>query len=96
MAMRVYISGPCRNKPNRNEAAFSYAEQMLRNLGYDVFNPRKLPFTDTWTREQKDHVEFAIIDMCDAMYMLEGWEQADGAVHEHDYAVSAGKQFISE
>lgn len=36
---KVYISGPMRRKPGFNFQAFDEADQALKELGYETFNP---------------------------------------------------------
>mgnify|MGYP000890177215 CR=1 FL=1 len=48
--MRIFISGPMKGKPNNNEEGFKKAEEKLRSMGWNVFNPWYIQFDDSWTR----------------------------------------------
>ena len=37
--LRVFISGPISDKPNRNQSAFEHEERLLREEGYSTFSP---------------------------------------------------------
>jgi len=39
---RVYISGPITGKPNLNRDAFDHEERLLREAGYETFNPHSI------------------------------------------------------
>ena len=64
----------------------SPAEKALNNMfpGVSVINPAKVNAampTDT-TYEQYMAMSFTMLDMCDTIYMMQGWEQSNGAKKE--------------
>lgn len=77
--VKVFISGPITGYENNNRARFYEAERMLRGLGFDVFNPVWMDFTDSWDHEEIMSVDLAALATCDAIYQLEGWEHSKGA-----------------
>ena len=85
--MRVYISGPITGTGDYIER-FETIERELKEAGYDVINPEKvcarLPIG--FSHDDYMHVCFAMLDLCDAIFMLDGWEQSDGATREAAYA----------
>lgn len=94
--MRVYISGPITWVESYHEN-FKKAEKDLREKGYSVINPTafddKLPPLE---HEEYMKLDIALLDMCDAIYMLKGWEESCGANREYGYALAAGKQIMME
>jgi hypothetical protein len=87
--MKIYISGAITGTTDYMER-FAKAEERLKAQGYTVINPAKvnaqLPDDTTW--EQYMDMSMIMLDMCDGIYMLNGWKESKGAVKEFDYAVS--------
>lgn len=85
--MRVYISGPITGTEDYI-VQFWTIDRELKEAGYDVINPAKvcarLPVD--FSHDDYMHVCFAMLDLCDAIFMLDGWEQSDGATREAAYA----------
>ena len=89
----MYLSGPITE--NDREVAFKKfadAEWKWCAEGWRVFNPMKngLPADAQW------HCHMAV-DLyrpgrCDAVYMMEGWQDSHGAVLELHYALATSKQ----
>lgn len=84
----VYIAGPMSGLPNFNRKAFYYAEKMLRNLGFRPINPAMLP-TDL-PEEAYMPICRAMIEQCEAIHLLDGWENSKGALQEMQWAVELG------
>lgn len=86
--MRIYISGPITGVVGYKER-FEYAEKMLLNKGHFPVSPCKvdaiMPPDATW----KDFmtVDTALLSVCDAIYMLYGWEKSKGAKQEIIHAI---------
>jgi len=90
---QVYISGPITGLPDLNRAAFDHEERLLREVGYETFNPH--------SNTQKDHGKENLwrhymricvgqIPLCDSMRMLPDWQNSKGAVWEHRIAMMLG------
>jgi len=88
--MRIYISGKITGlDPKIAKANFDAIEWALRHYGHDVFNPlQKNPEGLTW--EQYMVRDIKILLSCDAIYMMNNWQDSKGAVIEHSVAQRAG------
>lgn len=85
--MRVYISGPITGTNDYMER-FAAAEEKLKKDGYSVINPAKVNSMmpkDT-TYEEYMRMSFTMLDMCEVIYMMKGWEKSSGANREYGYA----------
>lgn len=87
--MMVYIAGPMTGLPDHGWVAFSRAESKLTGLGYTVISPEWM--TEELPRKSCLPIRMAMIDQCDAIVLLDGWEQSKGARIERDYAEYCGK-----
>lgn len=86
--MRIYISGPITNVPDYLER-FARAEQKLKTEypDADIINPtvlEKLPLE----YDEYMKLDLVLIDMCDAIYMINGWKKSKGACIEFGYAIA--------
>ena len=107
---KIYVAGPMRGYNNYNFDAFDEAEVRLQEEGWITVSPAamdrlyegwgKYPpvgfiadeeFVKQCMRRDLD----AIYDV-DAIYMLKGWEDSDGARAEYALAFCLGKQIIFE
>lgn len=86
--MRVYISGAITNNPEYVEQ-FDAAEKAVVAEGHEVVNPAKInmPLPESTTHEEFMHVSFALMDLCDTIYMLKSWTNSKGAHMELEYAL---------
>lgn len=76
---RIYISGAMTGKPDLNFPLFNREAIRLRSMGYDVINPAELnPDPEaSWHDCMKTDLK-ALLD-CDAIALLDGWENSQGA-----------------
>ena len=86
--MKVYISGPMTGQPDFNRPAFNAKAAELRALGHEVVNPAELPEIPGW--EWADYLkrDIPLLLGCEAIYLLEGWEDSKGAELECGIAES--------
>ena len=93
----VYISGAISGTTDYLER-FEEAELKLKKKGHDVVNPAKLnsflPTDTTW--EQYMEVDYKLMDICDTIYMLSGWENSKGANSELEYAKKRKMNIVYE
>lgn len=92
--MNIYISGPMRGIDNYYEN-FLRAERKLTKGGHRVANPAGLDVAGL-PREQILNVDLALLNLCDTIYMLKGWESSCGANREYGYALAKGMDIIFE
>jgi len=87
---RIYISGAMTGKPDLNFPLFNAEAARLRSLGYDVVNPVEIcpDPTATWHDCLKADIK-ALLD-CDALALLDGWMDSQGAHLELNIAHRVG------
>lgn len=94
----VYLSGPMSGLPDFNRGAFAAARELCERLGADeVFDP-----TRAWGHSNKHHTWYMRHDLhrltqsegnaphFDAIVMLDGYEDSEGALTEMSVAIACG------
>lgn len=95
--MKIYVAGKITGTDRRaTERKFQSAAERLAADGHAVFLPCALPDYDCVPHEDYMHVCYAMIDICDAVYMLSDWQTSKGARMELQYAADWRKQIIYE
>ena len=96
--MRIYISGKMRGLPEEeSRMLFKAAENYLIGLGHDVINPWNSE--DDKKRQCKEWDDYILYDLqllrqCDAIFMLDNWQDSWGAKCEHAYANGKGLSIL--
>lgn len=95
--MKIYIAGKISGL-NRYDVInkFEAAQKPLVANGHQVFIPSVLPAYDEVSHEDYLHICYAMIDICDAVYMLSDWQQSKGARMELQYAADYRKEILYE
>lgn len=95
--MKVYISGGITGVENYLHH-FLVAQERLEKIGVEVINPARilLEMPKSTSYEEYIRVCIELINQCDEILMLNGWENSRGAVFEKHYAEIMGKGVIYE
>lgn len=92
---KIYIAGPMRGYKHYNFLAFDEAEKKLREAGWCPISPAALDrINEGWGKYPPEikvddafkrrvmRRDLACVFECDAIYMLKGWGDSDGALAE--------------
>lgn len=90
---KIYISGGITNNPDYKRQ-FTRKYKELEKKGYIVLTPLFINAQLRW--EEYMHIDYAMIDICDAIYMMDGWKDSQGARLEHIHAMDIGLEVIYE
>lgn len=95
--MKFYIAG----KVTGLEKAeifkkFYESGKQLKKDGHLVMSPAVLALNEGFEHEDYMHICYAMIDVCDAVYMQKDWQQSKGARMELQYAKDKKKLIIYE
>lgn len=93
MRGRIYLSGPITGITNYKKD-FEVIKIMLMQRGHkNIVNPAELDGVII-NGEYEEYMKmcFALIDMCDVVVLLPGWEKSAGANRELGYAIGQGKR----
>lgn len=93
----VYISGPITGRKDYMEK-FKEAEEAIEQAGYAVINPAKVNAQLPEDAEYEDYMRLSLqmLEMADAVYLLNGWRNSLGANRELGYAIARGKDIFQE
>lgn len=95
--LKIYLSGPVTGTDDYLER-FLEVEEKLIAKGYSVVNPaavnKMLPADTTYEEYMK--MSFCMLEMCESVCMLNGWEKSCGANREYGYALATGKIILPE
>jgi hypothetical protein len=91
--MKVYIAGKITGFPNY-KMHFNMVEEGLKSKGHAVMNPARM--TDGFLYEEYMKVCFAMIDVCECVYLMDNWMDSPGARREKEYAESKKKIIFCE
>ena len=94
---RVYISGPIDHCDyNERLAAFDKAQKDLQALGYHPVNPMRNGLPKTATRKEHMMQDIVMLETCNKIYMLKGWQDSKGCKLELDIATTVGLDVLFE
>jgi hypothetical protein len=85
---RVYISGPIEGVENYIKY-FGWAAERVKKMGFDPVDPAACfnPVKDVLSRDEMMSLCFNLLEKCDYIYMLAGWQTSKGAKEELKYAL---------
>ena len=92
--MKVYISGKITGlEINTARQYFDTVEEKLKAKGLNPVNPMALiPYNPDWKWEDYMAEDMRLLLVCDAIFMLENWQDSKGARIEHAAAKESGLQ----
>lgn len=95
--MRIYISGPVTNVLDYKEK-FDRAEKHLKAEfpKAEIINPTMIELPESCTHEDYMKIDFMLLDLADAIYMLDGWDWSKGANQEYGYAMAKDMIILRE
>lgn len=97
--MKIYISGPITGTTDYVER-FQKAEEFLKEQSpdADVINPAKVSANLPESTEYEDYMKLSLclLEMCNCIYMMEGWDDSKGALLEFQYAKAMGQGILYE
>lgn len=97
--MKIYISGPISGRPlAQARADFARAAAAVKRRGHEAVNPCKTqdilrPETTSWRHYML--VSLALLDACDAVLLLDGWQESKGARLEYETAIAQEKPIFA-
>lgn len=98
--MRVYISGRMTGLDSDEIVKkFSRSERYLVENGHSVLNPAVTMHLMNTSGFSYDHflvIDFAMLSVCDAIYMQKDWRDSNGARRELEYAERRGLKVLYE
>lgn len=95
--MKIYVAGKITGL-DRSEVEMKFAKAKIKLIkdGHSVFIPTVLPVYEDIPHEDYLHICYSMIDVCDAVFLLDNWQKSIGARKELQYASDWGKQIIYE
>ncbi|WP_449390486.1 DUF4406 domain-containing protein [Enterobacter hormaechei] len=91
--MKIYIAGPMTGYENYNRPMFNAVAQQMLSGGHVALNPATLP--DGLSQREYMDICLAMLRCADAIHMLHGWKESEGAVAEHAMAKSWELKFLT-
>lgn len=84
--IRIYLSGPITGTNDYIER-FLAAEQKAKRSWNDIVNPAKIDkMLPELTHEEYMSIDLVLLNLCDAILMMKGWEQSEGCMQEYKFA----------
>ena len=86
--MKIYISGKITGTQDYMKR-FCELQNKLETAGYQVINPALICSNLPTGTTHKEYMSICLplIDMCEVVFMMIGWEDSEGAKKEMEYAI---------
>lgn len=95
--MKIYISGKMGDIPeNRIRHRFGEVAEYLRQEGHVPVNPAVMLDNPGLDYEDYMDIDLRMLSVCDAIYMLDGWRESEGAKRELRHAIYLNKKILME
>lgn len=91
--LKIYIAGPITGTDDYKER-FEATEKLLRDQGAIPMHSANLP--QGFTHSEYIYICRAMIDVCEAVYFMDGYSESKGSLMEFNYAATRGKQLLYE
>ena len=94
--MKLYLSGAITGTDDYMDS-FSMAEKSLE-VEHTIINPARVNAQLPSDTNYEDYMKmsFCMLDMCDGIYLLKGWEKSCGSNRELGYAMAKGKIILRQ
>ena len=94
--MKLYLSGAITGTDDYMDR-FSMAEKSLE-VEHTIINSAKVNAQLPSDTNYEDYMKmsFCMLDMCDGIYLLKGWEKSCGSNRELGYAMAKGKIILRQ
>ena len=94
--MKLYLSGAITGTDDYMDR-FLMAEKSLE-VEHTIINPAKVNAQLPSDTDYEDYMKmsFCMLDMCDGIYLLKGWEKSCGSNRELGYAMAKGKIILRQ
>lgn len=93
--MKIYIAGKVTGlEESEIQDKFFKAKISLTKSGHKTMSPAVLTANAGFEHEDYLHICYAMIDVCDAIYMLSDWQKSKGARMELQYACDHRKEIM--
>ena len=94
--MKIYISGKISGlHPREYRGKFKAAVNRLRDQGHTVVDPSRMDVYEL-TYAQYMAIDTTLLEFCDAIYLLDNWQDSNGAKLEKEYAECLGLKIMYE
>jgi len=90
--MKIFITGAMSSQSQFNRPKFNYIAALLHE--HTVLNPAILP--DGLAHHEYMQICKVMLEIADAIYILDGWRQSDGSREEVLLAIARNKRIYLE
>ena len=95
--MRFYISCGITNVPDYKDNFDRAEERLKRELpNAEIINPTMLVLPESCTHDDYMNIDFMLLDLADAIYMIDGWKESRGSNMEYGYARAKDMMILFE